>query len=262
MPLTIYQVDSFTNRPFTGNPAGVCLLDAPATDEWMQGVAADMNLSETAFVEPREDGSFGLRWFTPAIEVDLCGHATLAAAHVLWTLERVAPEETCRFHTRSGLLTAEKHVDWIELDFPSKENTAIVPPPEGLLEGLGVTDPVWVGRNQFDYLVELADESAVRALAPDHARLRTLRARGICVTALGSGEYDFVSRFFAPGSGIDEDPVTGSAHCALAPYWGRQLGRTEMVGYQASRRGGVVRVDWRGDRVLLGGQAVLVFQRE
>jgi PhzF family phenazine biosynthesis protein len=261
MALTIHQVDAFTDRPFAGNPAGVCILDAPAADDWMQSIAADVNLSETAFLEPRDDGSFGLRWFTPTVEVDLCGHATLASAHVLWTLGRVAPEDTCRFRTRSGLLTAERHVDWIELDFPAKESAAINPPPEGLLEGLGVTDAVWVGRNQFDYLVELTNESAVRALAPDHARLRTLPVRGICVTATGSGNFDFVSRFFAPGSGIDEDPVTGSAHCARAPYWGRQLGRTEMVGYQASRRGGVVRVEWRGDRVLLGGQAVLVFAR-
>jgi predicted PhzF superfamily epimerase YddE/YHI9 len=258
--VTIFQVDAFTDRPFAGNPAGVCVLPSPAEPAWMQAVAAEMNLSETAFLEPRADGGFGLRWFTPTVEVDLCGHATLAAAYVLWTLGRVAADASCRFETKSGPLTAARRGDWIDMDFPAKPTVATTPPP-GLLEGLGAARPRWVGRNQFDYLVELDREDGVRALAPDHAQLRALPVRGVIVTARASGPFDFVSRFFAPGSGIDEDPVTGSAHCALAPYWGRRLDKTEMTGFQASPRGGVVRTTWRGDRVTLSGQAVLVFER-
>lgn len=224
----------------------------------MQHVAAEMNLAETAFLEPRNDG-WSLRWFTPTIEVELCGHATLASAHALWEEGILARDATARFHTLSGLLTAARAGDWIELDFPAKPEERADPPAE-LLAALG-TDAKYVGRNQFDYLVEVESEDVVRAIKPDHSRLRTIPVRGVIVTSRSS-EYDFVSRFFAPGSGVDEDPVTGSAHCCLAPYWAQRLGKTEFLAYQASPRGGVVRVRLEGDRVKLGGQAVTVLRGE
>lgn len=256
MPLRIVQVDAFTNRPFAGNPAAVCVLPEAAPDAWMRDVAREMNLSETAFLVRRPDG-FDLRWFTPAVEVDLCGHATLASAHVLWEDRHLAPGEQARFHTRSGLLLAARRGEWIELDFPAKPATPAEPPP-GLLKALGF-EAAEVSRNQFDYLVETGSEEAVRAAAPDLTALRKVEARGIIVTARASTPgYDFVSRFFGPAVGVDEDPVTGSAHCALAPYWASRLGKTAMTGYQASARGGVVRVRLEGGRVLLGGQAVTV----
>src|SRR5207249_3991955 len=218
------------------------------------------NLSETAFLGPHPGDGFDLRWFTPAVEIDLCGHATLASAHVLWengTLDRRA---TARFHTRSGLLSASRQGDWIELDFPAKPEQR-TEPPAGLLDALGVKPPLHVGRNVFDYLIELDSERAVRAVKPDLAKLTTVEARGVIVTSRAdSDEFDFVSRFFAPRSGVAEDPVTGSAHCALAPYWGAKLGKTEMVGRQVSERGGTVRVGVDGDRVKLGGQAVTVLR--
>lgn len=259
--MRLLQIDAFTSEPFRGNPAAVCLLDGDRDAEWMQSVAAEMNLSETAFLLRRDDG-WSLRWFTPAVEVDLCGHATLASAHALWQEQLLREGETARFHTRSGLLTADRRGDWIELDFPDKVAEAI-DPPEGLLEALGVSEPIWVGRNQFDYLVEVGSEEILDSLAPDHSRLRTLPVRGVIVTSRAAGgEYDFVSRFFAPGSGVDEDPVTGSAHCALAPYWAPRLGKTEFLAYQASRRGGVLRVRLAGDRVKLAGRAVTVLRGE
>jgi predicted PhzF superfamily epimerase YddE/YHI9 len=257
MSIPIVTVDAFTDVPFAGNPAAVCVLKEPRTEEWMRNVAREMNLSETAFLSPR-DGEFGLRWLTPAVEVDLCGHATLASAHVLWQDGHLPAGKQARFHTRSGLLTADTLGDWIEMSFPAK---VAVPaePPEGLLQGLRVTSPRAVAKNQFDYLVEVESEEQLRALDPDHTVLRRIPVRGVIVTARSStSEFDFVSRFFAPGSGVDEDPVTGSAHTALAPYWAGKLGKTEMTGYQASRRGGVVRVRMDGDRVILGGQAVTV----
>jgi PhzF family phenazine biosynthesis protein len=258
--LKLLQIDAFTDQPFRGNPAAVCLLDGERDAEWMQRVAAEMNLSETAFLRRGDDG-WSLRWFTPAAEVDLCGHATLASAHALWD-EGADDAETLRFHTRSGLLTATRSGDWIELDFPAKREEAVGAPPE-LLAALGARDVVYVGRNQFDYLVELRSEDAVRALQPDHAALRKLTVRGVIVTSkAANGEYDFVSRFFAPGVGIDEDPVTGSAHTCLAPYWSPRLGKTEFVAYQASARGGVLRVRLDGERVKLGGRAVTVLRGE
>ena len=258
MGLPIVQVDAFTDRPFAGNPAAVCVLDSPREPGWMQDVAREMNLAETAFLEPRADG-FGLRWFTPAIEVDLCGHATLASAHALWQ-ENILETEA-RFHTHSGLLTATRNGEWIELDFPVKAEERADAPPL-LLESLGAK-ATYVGRNQFDYLVEVATEDEVRALEPDHVRLGTIPVRGVIVTARSSDpRFDFVSRFFAPGSGVDEDPVTGSAHCALTPYWAKKLGKAEMTAFQASPRGGVVRVRLAGDRVKLGGRAVTVFRGE
>ena len=260
--LPLYQVDAFADRPFAGNPAAICLLDQPGDARWMQDVAGEMNLSETAFLLPAGDG-FNLRWFTPAIEVELCGHATLASAHVLWETGRLDPASTARFHTLSGLLTAERKGEWIELDFPANP-VEEVSPPEGLIEALGgePIEPRFIGKSRFDYLVELTSEEAVRSAVPDHTRLRTLPVRGVIVTARGDagGPYDFVSRFFAPGSGVDEDPVTGSAHCTLAPYWADRLGKTEFLAYQASARGGVVRVRLDGDRVKLGGQAVTVLR--
>ena len=258
MSLDLFQIDAFTDRPFAGNPAAVCLLDGPRDAEWMQDVAREMNLSETAFLHPTGDG-FGLRWFTPAIEVELCGHATLASAHVLWETGLLAPDDRARFHTLSGLLTAERQGDWIELDFPARPVDE-VDPPEGLAEALG-KEPVFVGRSKYDYLLELSSEEAVRTADPDHRRLASLPVRGVIVTARASKEpFHFVSRFFAPGSGIDEDPVTGSAHCSLGPFWRERLGRDEFLAYQASARGGVVRVRVEGDRVKLGGQAVTVLR--
>jgi len=258
--MKLLQVDAFADEPFRGNPAAVCILDRERDAAWMQNVAAEMNLAETAFLLENGEEPWSLRWFTPAVEVDLCGHATLASAHVLWQEGLLAAGATARFLTRSGLLTADRREDLIELDFPVKKSDPIEPPAD-LLAALGVTNPIWVGRNQFDFLVQVDSEATVRALEPDHARLRKLDVRGAIVTA-ASSQYDFVSRFFAPGSGIDEDPVTGSAHCALTPFWSERLGKTEMVGYQASPRGGVVRVRLVGDRVKLGGRAVTVLRGE
>jgi PhzF family phenazine biosynthesis protein len=263
MSLDLYQVDAFADRPFAGNPAAVCLLPEPRDAGWMQDVAREMNLSETAFLH-EQDGGWGLRWFTPAIEVELCGHATLASAHVLWQTGRLAAGETARFHTLSGVLTADQRAyqgeqggNWIELDFPARSADE-AESPEGLVETLGVP-PVFVGKSRYDYLLELPSEEAVRSCAPDPRRLASLPVRGVIITArAGSGPFDVVSRFFAPGSGVDEDPVTGSAHCTLGPYWAPRLGKEEILAYQASARGGVVRVRVEGERVKLGGQAVTI----
>jgi PhzF family phenazine biosynthesis protein len=263
MTLPLLVVDAFTPRPFAGNPAAVCILSEAREEAWMQNVARDMNLSETAFVLPRpgSDMDFGLRWFTPAVEVDLCGHATLASAHALWEIGRLPRERAARFHTRSGMLDAKREGDFIALNFPTRAVRQAAP-PAGLAAALGA-EPVWVGGYATnDMLVELASEAAVRGLAPDFAKLREVDARGFIVTARGSGEYDFVSRFFGPRVGIDEDPVTGAAHCVLAPYWGEKLGKKAMTGYQASARGGVVRVRHEGERTMLLGQAVLVSRGE
>jgi len=260
MGLKITQVDAFTSQPFRGNPAAVCILPQPRDGSWMQLVAREMNLSETAFLHRQNDG-YGLRWFTPTVEVALCGHATLASAHVLWEEGLLSSGEQAHFHTQSGLLTASRAAERIELDFPAVvEDPAALPP--GLEEALGVKAR-YVGRNRFDYLVELESEEVVRGVKPDFGALRTLAARGIMVTSCStSPEYDFVSRYFAPSSGIDEDPATGSAHCCLGPFWGKRLGKTDLIGYQASARGGVVGVGLRGDRVSLRGQAVTVLVGE
>lgn len=260
MGLTIYQVDAFSDRPFSGNPAAVCLLPGPRDDQWMQQLAQEMNLSETAFLLWQKDG-FNLRWFTPAVEVDLCGHATLASAHVLWEQDYLQPGEQARFHTRSGLLTADRHDDLIELDFPAKLEEPSDAPPY-LVEALGIP-PKYVGKNVFDYLVEVDSEEVVRNMKPNLSLLAQVTARGVMVTsrALSPG-YDFVSRYFAPRVGINEDPVTGSAHCCLAPYWSKHLHKNEMVAYQASARGGVLHVRISGDRVKIGGQAVTVMRGE
>lgn len=273
--IPLAQIDAFTDRPFAGNPAAVCLLPEARPDDWLQAVAREMNLSETAFLVRRDDG-FDLRWFTPAAEVDLCGHATLASAHALWESGQAAPGEAIRFHTRSGALTCERGgpdgpaagEGWIWMDFPAERAVAVEPgagePEERLPAALGA-HPRWLGRNRLDYLAELASEEEVRGLRPDLARLEALGARGVIVTAAaaaGGGGYDFVSRYFAPGVGVPEDPVTGSAHCCLGPFWAERLGRERVVGYQASARGGRVVVVVAGDRVRLGGQAVTVLTGE
>lgn len=260
MTIPIYQVDAFTNQLFRGNPAGVCLLPGPAEEAWMQNVAKEMNLSETAFLVRQEDG-FDLRWFTPAAEVALCGHATLASAHVLWETGWLPEGAQARFHTLSGLLTADRVDEWIELDFPAKPLEP-ADPPYNLGEILGV-EPVFIGKNQFDYLVEVPSEEMVRRAEPDIPRLKTLPVRGVIVTSRATTPgYDFVSRFFAPAVGVNEDPVTGSAHTCLAPYWAARLGKTTFSAYQASARGGILRVRLLGDRVKLGGQAVMVIRGE
>lgn len=260
MAQKIVQIDAFADKPFAGNPAAVCLLDAPRDDNWMQLVAREMNLSETAFLYPADDG-YNLRWFTPTVEVALCGHATLASAHHLWQSGRAKPGDTLSFHTKGGQLTASRRGDLIVLDFPAGPATEVQPPP-GLLDALGVT-ALFVGKSRFDYLVEVESESVVRAVVPDHATLKLLGVRGVIVTAKSSSsEFDIVSRFFAPGAGIDEDPVTGSAHCTLGPYWAPKLGKAELRAYQASARGGSMLVTVRGDRVLLAGRAITVLRGE
>jgi PhzF family phenazine biosynthesis protein len=258
--MRILVVDAFTDRPFGGNPAGVCLLDEAADVPWMQRVAAEMRHSETAFPRPIDspDADFELRWFTPQVEVSLCGHATLATAHALYETGAVDPDRPVRFQTlHSGVLTVRRTADGLEMDFPAARPAAI-DPPEGLTAGLGVV-PVWTGRNkQNDIFAVLDDAEKVRKLTPELGVLGRIDARGICVTAADDVPYDFVSRFFAPAVGIPEDPVTGSAHCMLAPYWAERLGRDTMTGYQASERGGVVAVAVRGDRVAITGHAVTV----
>ena len=262
MGLTIIQVDAFSDRPFGGNPAAVCVQSEPLADELMLAIAREMNLSETAFLHPQADG-YRLRWFTPTVEVDLCGHATLASAHVLWTEGHLAPDTQARFHTNSGLLTATRRGEWIELDFPVTPEAPIAITSD-LINALAGAAVGYVGQNKFDYLVELRSEAEVRSLQPNLAALKALPVRGVIVTSQADpGQpYDFVSRFFAPGAGIDEDPVTGSAHCCLAPFWQQRLGKAELLGYQASARGGWVKVRCQGDRVLLSGQAVTVLRGE
>jgi predicted PhzF superfamily epimerase YddE/YHI9 len=259
MTIPLFHVDAFTDRPFAGNPAAVCLLPAWKGERWLGAVAREMNLSETALVVKRADG-FDLRWFTPAVEVDLCGHATLAAAHVLWQGGQATGAEI-RFSTRSGILKALRHGDEIELDFPLMPEEAVEAPP-GLLEALGAPAR-YVGKNPFDYLVEVESEAALRAVAPDFRRLAAVPVRGVIVTSRSADpRFDFVSRFFAPASGVDEDPVTGSAHCCLADFWRKRLGKTEFVAFQASARGGVVKVRVVNDRAFLGGRAVTVARGE
>lgn len=261
MGLKIVQVDAFTDQPFRGNPAAVCVLPAPRDEAWMQDVAREMNLSETAFLVPAGREGFNLRWFTPTTEAALCGHATLASAHALWEGGYLKPDQTARFHTKSGVLTAERKGHWIELDFPAIHQEP-APTPPGLAEALRANIK-YLGKNKFDYLIEVDSERVVREMAPDFTALRQLPVRGVSVTSRSdSPEFDFVSRFFAPGSGVDEDPVTGSAHCCLGPFWSGRLRKTELVAYQASARGGTVRVRVNGDRVILGGQAFTVLRGE
>jgi PhzF family phenazine biosynthesis protein len=259
MAQKIVQVDAFAEKPFTGNPAAVCILDSAADESWMQSVAMEMNLSETAFLYPEGD-DYQLRWFTPTVEVALCGHATLASAYVLFSDGHVPRDQKITFHTKSGALHAVADGEWIGLNFPA------TPPkptelPVDLIRALKV-EPVYVGRPRFDYLIEVASEEIVRTLAPDHSAIAACKVRGVIITARGSGEYDFVSRFFAPGAGVSEDPVTGSAHCALTPYWAGKLGRSEFTAFQASKRGGRLKVRLEGDRVILMGKALITLRGE
>jgi PhzF family phenazine biosynthesis protein len=260
MGLPMYVVHAFADQPFTGNPAAVCFPSSEPTVEWMQKVAAEMRLSETSYLTPVEDG-YQLRWFTPTVEVDLCGHATLAAACVLWDTGRLSPGSQARFHTRSGLLTVDQGPEGMTMDFPARAAEACSDWEDfpNVLEA----QSLFVGRNGMDALVELEDERAVRSLRPNFTRISQYPVRGVIVTARSDNPgYDFVSRFFAPRAGVPEDPVTGSAHCCLGPFWAERLGKRDLVGYQASSRGGFVRVGLRGSRVHLCGRAVIVLNGE
>ncbi len=262
----IYQVDAFAEEAFRGNPAGVCWLDEPRPEAWMQAVAAEMNVAETAFVSRAADG-FDLRWFTPTTEVPLCGHATLASAHILWETGVLGPEETARFHTRSGVLRARQRGGRVEIDLPAIP-TEPADAPEPVVRALGVAPAEAYrtpqrGLGDYDVLIVLASEDAVRAVRPDFGVLRREVPPAVIVTAraaAGPAGHDIVSRYFAASWGIDEDPVTGVAHCSLVPFWSRRLGKSEIVGYQASARGGVVRGRHEGERVFLSGGAVTVLR--
>ena len=259
MGYPLFHVDAFTDCTFAGNPAAVCLLSSWREDQWLQAVAREMNLSETAFLV-KQSNHFDLRWFTPKVEVDLCGHATLASAHILWQQAQVTGDEI-QFSTRSGVLKALRDGKDIELDFPLTPAEA-AEAPSGLLEALGVSAK-YVGKNQFDYLVEIESDLALRGIDPDFRRLAVLPVRGIIVTSRSAEPgFDFVSRFFAPASGVDEDPVTGSAHCCLGDFWSKRLGKTELLAFQASARGGVVKVRVTKNRAFLGGKAVTVAKGE
>jgi predicted PhzF superfamily epimerase YddE/YHI9 len=255
-----WQVDAFTDHPFGGNPAAVCWLHAEADTAWMQAVAGEMNLSETAFVRPLEDG-YELRWFTPTMEVDLCGHATLATAHTLWSSHLVPTDRPLNFHTRSGILTCRHSGSFIELDFPATPATQITPSDQ-LHEVLGV-QVIAAGFSKFYQMAVLESAEAVRSVRPDFRKMKELPTLGVIVTAASDDpQFDFVSRFFAPAMGVDEDPVCGSAHCCLGPYWGSRLGKTELRAYQASARGGVLHLRLEQDRVVLMGQAVTIWRGE
>ena len=258
MGIDIYQVDAFADGPFTGNPAAVCPLEGPADAKWMQNVALEMNLSETAFCWP-EGHVLRLRWFTPAAEVDLCGHATLATAHILWESGRLAPDAPARFISRSGPLGAVRRGELVELDFPARQVTPIA--SSGALEAALGLHARFVGSDGQNAFLVVDDEPTVRRLEPDFRQFHSIGVRSAIVTAQGDMDgIDFVSRFFAPGVGIDEDPVTGSAHCSLATYWASQLGRDQLVAYQASARGGRVQVRLDGDRVAIAGRTATVLR--
>ncbi len=269
MGLTVIQVDAFTNKPFAGNPAAVCVTDAPLDEGLMRAIALEMNLSETAFLYPIE-GGYSLRWFTPATEVDLCGHATLASAHVLWSEGHLPADETARFHTKSGWLSAVKKGDWIEMDFPAQPVQLVAHVMPQLISALCCGGNIRsVSKNDVNYLVELHSETTVRGLAPDFSEMKKLPVQGVIATAAAdSKDYDFVSRYFGPAVGINEDPVTGSAYTSLAPYWQEKLGKSDMLAQQVSARGGVVRVkcmspaDHKSDRVFVSGQAVTTLKGE
>ncbi|GGE13566.1 isomerase [Marinithermofilum abyssi] len=259
MSTVIYQVDAFAEAPFTGNPAAVCVMGQPASEKWMQQVAQEMNLSETAFLYPIDEG-YSLRWFTPEAEVDLCGHATLASAHILWETGMLNESVAARFFTRSGWLTAERNGEWIRMDFPADVPKTTASPVD--LESALDVSAVQVSKG-MDWLIELEDEQVLCELNPDLHRLAPLfdTARGLVVTCRSNHpNRDIVSRAFYSDLGVLEDPVTGSAHCMLAPYWQNKLGKSELTGYQASKRGGVVRMEVQGERVLLYGKAVTVMK--
>jgi PhzF family phenazine biosynthesis protein len=263
--MKLFQVDAFADRPFAGNPAGVCVLSDKRPDSWMLNVAREMNLSETAFLLRERDG-YSLRWFTPKTEVSLCGHATLASAHILWEEKLEAEDTTLRFHTKSGTLQARKAGGRVEMDFPARMVESADDNSE-INESLQVSPvSVYTGKyitNGDLFLLEVESEDIVRRIAPDYQRLLSTNALGVIVTSRSSDpKYDFVSRFFAPAVGINEDPVTGVAHCYLTPYWGTRLGKKEMVGYQVSERSGIIHCTWENERVWLGGNATTVFKAE
>ncbi len=256
--MKMYQVDAFTEVPFAGNPAAVCVLDEKKDDTWMQNVACEMNLSETAFLVQEKSG-FRLRWFTPNAEVDLCGHATLASAHILWKKSYWSSEQPIVFYTQSGVLTTTRVDGWINMNFPATPEKE-TQPPISLLRALSVS-PVYVGQSKFDYIVEVENEDIVRDIQPDFAILSEVPTRGVIVTAR-SKKYDFVSRFFAPAVGVNEDPVTGSAHCCLAPYWKSKLGKDRLTAYQISKRGGFLKMQCVGqdERIIISGKAIMVLE--
>ncbi len=267
MEIPLLQIDAFASQAFKGNPAAVCLLESAKPADWMQNVGAEMNLAETAFVVPRpslgnEVGQYDLRWFTPAIEIPLCGHATLASAHALWQTGRLAESQEAHFHTMSGELICRRIGKQIEMDFPA----LIAEPaklPDAAVEAMGIKPVNVVCHRRKDgsdgnFLIELDSETAVRNVKPNFYALSKAANAGFIITARGDSSYDFVSRYFACYAGIDEDPVTGSAHCMLTPYWAKALGKMEMMAYQASARGGEVRVRLAGDRVFLAGEAITV----
>jgi PhzF family phenazine biosynthesis protein len=255
MSFPMYLVDAFVDQPFSGNPAGVCVLDEEQPARWMQQVALEMNQAETAFVHKRADGSWNLRWFTPQVEVSLCGHATLAAAHALWQ-HTGETATTLEFHTLSGRLTAIRIGDEIQLDFPADFPQSIAQVPPALVQLLG-GQPHWFGQGRDDLVAVLDSADAVRKFEPDAELIASFTSRGLILTAPGDegSGLDMVSRFFAPQVGINEDPVTGSAHCLLACYWGNRLDKTRLRAHQASARTGLLTIEWAGKRVYLTGKA-------
>ena len=258
--MKLYIVDAFTNKPYRGNPAAICLLDAEITDFRMQNIAAEMNLSETAFLYKQEEG-YSLRWFTPESEVDLCGHATLASAHILWE-EQISQDSVIRFATKSGTLLAAKRNNWIELDFPLEEEEPSMNTPQKLVDGLGA-DFLYIGKNRLDYIIELESEEKVHSLKPDFHLWKQVDARGVIVTSRSErNNVDFVSRCFYPRLGVNEDPVTGSAHCCLGPYWSKKLQKNALEALQLSKREGLLKLLIGEGRILISGQAVTVLKGE
>ena len=263
MSRTILQVDAFTDRPFSGNPAAICVLEGPADDAWMQSLALEMNLSETAFLYPESADVYRLRWFTPTVEVDLCGHATLATAHALWSEGHLPADKIARFQTRSGELTATRNGEWIELDFPAIPLDTSKPVDlEAISQALHAR-VIYAAHGVFDLLAEVDSEESLRTLIPDMGKIAAFPVRGVIATVRATTPgYDCVSRFFAPNLGVPEDPVCGSAHCCLGPYWAGKLSKTDLMAYQASPRGGVLKLGVRCDRIKLAGRAVTVMRGE
>ncbi len=260
MSLKIFTVDAFTDRNFAGNPAAVCLLDENLDDELMKNIAAEMNLSETAFVK-KENREYNLRWFTPKVEVELCGHATLASAHILWEEKLLPKDADAEFNTLSGQLIVKNIKDEYEMNFPASKVSGSEFNAE-LINALGV-EPVSLAETEHNYIVELANDDAVFSVSPDFIALSKLKKFGTIITSKSSDErFDFISRYFVPAKGINEDPVTGSAHCALGPYWSQKTGKKSFSAYQASLRGGSMKIKLDGGRIFLTGKAVTFLKGE